>query len=99
MKKADCRCCRAARDGKVGGHQTQVYGLVFGIILKPVGIRVTFIAGFVGDDQLAAGIIQRFDQIDGVFNAFALNNAGGLQNQDIIRIESHGSAEIEASFR
>lgn len=84
--------------GDAVGNDAQINFFFFGEFLEEVLIFHAFVAGFVGDDEFAFGVFEAADKADGGLDAFARNDAGGLENDDVIFLEADVGFEAGAVF-
>ena len=84
--------------GNAVSDDAQVDVLFFGEFPKEVLIFHAFVAGFVGDNEFAFGVFEAADKADGGLDAFAGNDAGGLEDDDVVFLEADVGFEAGAVF-
>ena len=52
----------------------------------------------MGDNKFVPWVLQSFDQLDRILNAFPLDDSGGLKNDYIVGLKTYGGLEIPAAF-
>ena len=53
----------------------------------------------MGDNKFVPWVLQSFDQLDRILNAFPLDDSGGLKNDYIVGLKTYGGLEVPAAFR
>ena len=69
--------------------------MLLGVVTEPVGVIIPLVSSLMGDNQLVFWISQLTHQLNGMFDAFSLNYPGGLQNEDVILLETNFSTKFK----